>query len=1322
MPPKRAFFRATRAGPMLARIGRGFGVVLITGFALFALALLAVRFIVFPQVESHRDAIAAALAAQLGRPIEIAVLATGWDGWNPKLVIEGFRILDREQAGAMPLVELPVVELVVSWTSLPLLDLRLKELVIERPRLAIRRDRAGMLRIAGIEFDPAQAPDDTSLADWILRQRLIVVRDALITWNDDLRNAPQLVLDRVQFRLHNRFGRHRFGLTGVPPTEIAAPIDVRGDVRGVAANDWQRAVGTLYVRLDYADVAAWREWLPLPVPIASGKGAMRLWLQFAADGAREIVADLELAEVRAQLGEALPWLELSHVAGRAGWSSGASGSEFFARGLAVATADGQRLGPTDMKLGLNNAAGNRGAGGRIEIDRLELAPLRELARHLPLPEGMRAALDRFAPRGTLAHASARWEGAADAPVAFAAAAEFAGAGVAAHESFPGVTGLSGRFEATQEKGELRIASRDVALALPRVLAEAIPFDTLEGVLQWERNSAQTTVRIPKLDFANADFAGSAAGTYRTAQAGPGHVDLSAQLARANVAQVHRYVPVGSNEDLRNWLRTALAQGTASDVRIKLAGNLADLPFAAGKGNHFLVTAKAKDVLLDYAPRWPAIGGIDVDFRLEGPRLTIGATRGRVYDTELRAVRAEIANLAADHPLLHVEGSAAGPVADFLRFVGESPVAGWTGHLTDGAAATGEGRMALRLALVLGRFGDSKVTGEFTCERAELRLPRAPVLAQLSGALVFSEAEVRARDLSAEVLGGPAKLAVVSAGERVRVSATGSAPLASVRRELNLPYLDRLSGTLDWSLTADVVPGLTTWALESPLTGVAVDLPAPLGKTAAEALPLRVERRGDAAHPDEDLLVATYGRAARLVAHRRLAADGAKVDRALVSLGRAAERPEAMRPDRAGFWLRAELPSLHVDDWLVLASRDKSANSSGANANLELEGVELAAGELDAFGIRLHDLNVTARRSPAGWRLDLRGAGLDGTATWVSPNPEIPTGRVVARLARFGLPGKGETAPRLAADAKARGPEPKSDAAANAWPELDIVADTLVSKGRSLGRMELRAQPRGTDWRIERLTLANDSGKIVADGEWRVLGPQEQTRMNVALDAKEAGEFLARFGYVEALQGAPTKIDGQLAWSGSPLGFDYPTLSGAFRIGVGSGRFIKIEPGFGKLLGVLSLQALPRRISLDFRDVFSEGFAFDEVTGAVRIANGVMSTDNLRLLGPAAQVDIAGDADLAHETQRLTVRVQPSLSGSVSTGAALLFFANPLVGAAIGAGSLLAQKVLKDPIEQMFSYQYAVTGSWSDPVVTRSGSATASAAPGTPGMPVERATP
>ncbi len=925
MPSVRASPRASRPQPPAPwRLVRFAGIGLMAGFVAFALLLLAVRFVVFPRVESYRGTLTETLSAQLGQPVEIAALSTGWDGWNPKIAIHGFRVRESVAAGSGVVLDLPEVDLVVAWTSLPLFDLRLKELVIERPRLTIRRDRAGTLHLAGVEIDPGQDAEASVLTEWLLRQPHIVVHDALILWNDDLRNAPQLVLDRVQFRLENRFGRHRFGIRGTPPPELAAPIDVRGDVTGASLKEWQKTSGRLYVRLDYADIAAWKEWLPLPVPIASGEGALRLWFDFAAGQATAMTADLALADVKARLGARLPELALSRLSGRAGWRVDAPDQEFFARELSFTAANGQVMPATDFSLTLSDAVGSGEPGGKLEFGRIDLEPLRALAAQLPLPDRLRADLARFAPRGALTRGRVQWRGPLERPVSYSVASEFQDLGLTAQEALPGVRGMSGSFNATHKGGTLKLDARKAAVELPTVFAAPIQLDSVRAEAIWEHAEGRTAVRIERLEFANADAAGTASGTYRTVAQGPGEIDLDARLDRANPQQVWRYLPRWAHEGTREWLRKGLGKGTVSDAKLRLAGDLAGFPFADGKGGQFLVTARLRDLTLDYGARWPPFTGLDAAVRFDGARMTIDAAQGRVFGSQFGAVRAEIPDLRAAVPMLRIDGDVSGPMVDFVRFIDASPLGEWTGHFLEGAQTSGAGRLALKLELPLTGGGDTKVEGELTMTDAAVQLAGVPPLTQVNGKLAFTEHGIAARDLAVNVFGGPARISIARADDRLRLNGAGTANLAVLRRDYPAPYFDRVTGNVDWTLVVDASPEATSWVIESPLKGATVDLPPPLGKSAADAVPLRLERRFDPRQSGEDMIVVRYGQNAGLALHRRLAATGATPDRILLSLGKAVGRPDAWRADRPGLWLRAEMPELDVDSWLALQRREAGA--------------------------------------------------------------------------------------------------------------------------------------------------------------------------------------------------------------------------------------------------------------------------------------------------------------------------------------------------------------------------------------------------------------
>ncbi|MGH6631136.1 MAG: YhdP family protein, partial [Burkholderiales bacterium] len=209
--------------------------VLVIGLA-FAGAVLALRYWVFPNIEAYREDIARIVSERARQKVTIGAIHAQWDGLRPQLVLERVTVHD---AAGRPALELSRVDNTLSWLSVPALELRFHALDIYRPTLQIRRDARNVVSIAGVEL--ADGNGGNGFADWLLRQRDIEIHDATIVWNDALRAAPQLELKSVFLQLVNRAGRHRFGLRATPPKELAAPLDVRGDLRGdtvAALADW----------------------------------------------------------------------------------------------------------------------------------------------------------------------------------------------------------------------------------------------------------------------------------------------------------------------------------------------------------------------------------------------------------------------------------------------------------------------------------------------------------------------------------------------------------------------------------------------------------------------------------------------------------------------------------------------------------------------------------------------------------------------------------------------------------------------------------------------------------------------------------------------------------------------------------------------------------------------------------------------------------------------------------------------------------------------------------------------------------------------------
>ena len=1241
--------------------------VLAVGLA-FAGIVLALRYWVLPNVENYRDDIARIVSERARQKVTIGAIHAHWDGLRPQLVLE--RVTVHDTAGR-PALELSRIDNTLSWLSLLALEPRFHAVDIYRPTLSIRRDARDVVSIAGVEL--ADGGGGNGFADWLLRQRTIAIHDATILWNDERRAAPQLELKSVFLHLVNSGGRHRFGLRATPPKELAAPLDVRGDLRGgtvAALTGWN---GKLFVQLDYADIAAWRTWVPFPIDFPRGAGALRAWLTFSSDRLVDAVADVRLANVNTRLAADLPQLDLSQLSGRVGWKQSDAGFEVTTSRLGLTTTGGLKLAPADFLLRLNAGDARKQAGGELQANALELAPLVALADHLPLGQEARRQLAEYSPKGSLHDVVMHWSGEWREPQQFSVRGRFQRLSLNRAGRVPGFTGVSGTVEASERGGTLFLNSQKATAEMPLVFRDAHEFDTLSAQISWARSGGETELWLNNVSFSNAHLAGTVFGVYRTAGTTSGSIDLTGRLTRADARFVSRYIPLVVGKTAHDWLDAAFIAGRSSNVTLRLKGKLDEFPFPDGKGGVFQVTARVSDGMLHYGEGWPDIGNIAGDLVFRGKRMEINAWQGAILGVRLSNVRVEIPDLSPRKEVLSVSGEAEGPTGDFLAFIEKSPVTRMIEDFTRGWQAQGTGRLALKLSIPLGDTAKSTVAGAYQFFNNTVAIsPELPLVEQAGGRLEFTETAVRAQAVKGIVLGGPVTIsATTSRDAAVQVSAQGRINADISRRTGGPHWVQRLRGATDWRASLTARKRSADVVVESNLQGLAVNLPAPLVKAAVETLPVRFERRFLAA--GQDRLSLSVGDILGMNLLRRTEGGQATITRGSVRFGGA-----AAEPDRNGVWVSGTVKVLDLDRWLELLGQGDDGT------RVEWGGVDVRLGAVDVLGRRFGDLAVNATVEDGQWRAALSGKELDGDVTWQPQD----SGKLVARMKTFAIPAAAPGTSRAASL------EPRSRTEPGDLPALDVVAEQFILKDRLLGRLEFVAVPISRDWRLDWLLLTNPESVLTLDGVWQLALPRSSTRVNLRLETSDIGKLLTRLGQPEGVQRGTAKLEGSLSWNGPPYELDYPTMNGNLTLEAAKGQFVKLDPGIGKLLGVMNLQSLPRRVSLDFRDVFSEGFAFDEIGGAAKIDRGSARTENFRVRGPAANIVMRGEVDLAKETQNLRVRITPQLTESVAIAGALV--GGPIAGVA----AYLAQKVLKDPFGQLASFEYDVTGKWSEPTVKR----------------------
>ncbi|MBC7471110.1 MAG: TIGR02099 family protein [Ramlibacter sp.] len=912
---------------------------------------------------------------------------------------------------------------------------------------------------------------------------------------------------------------------------------------------------------------------------------------------------------------------------------------------------------------------------------------------------------------------------------------------------PGIRGAAVDFDLTQAGGKARVTLRKGALEFPGVFEEpVIPFDDFAADLQWQLKGDQISTSVTNLKFANADAQGEGQVSWHTVDAAkavthsrfPGVLDLQATLSRAEGTRVHRYLPQSVSKNARDYVREAVTQGSATSMKFRVKGNLHDFPFGDGKSGEFRVTANVRDATYAYVPRsmtrgtgaWPALTQLAGELVFDRNGMQMKGAQGRFAGAaglQFKA-EAEIADLRAI--AVKVKGEVRGPLQESVAIVNGSPMAALMANALAKATTTGNADIRLQLDLPISHLDQSRVQGSVTLAGNDVQIsPDTPLLARSRGVVSFNETGFSLAGIQARALGGDVKLDgsshSVPAGSSepaMVLKAQGTASAEGLRQARELGFLSRIakdaSGSAGYNATLTLRRGVPEVAVTSTLQGLALNLPPPLNKSAEQALPLRFDNtlvRESLASGTrlQDQLVLELGRIVSIAYVRDLSAAEPRVVRGGIGVGLAAGE-SAPLPEQ-GVLANINLANVDIDAWARVL--EAAAGPSAAPVRLGTAGTAGAAGsqgylptvmavrakELTVEGRKLHNVVVGGSRDGLLWRANVDASELNGYVEYRQPS-SAGSGLVAARLARLNI------AASAASEVEALLEEQPTSI-----PALDIVVDDFELRGKKLGRVEIDAVNRVAsqgirEWRLNKLTVTMPEAAFTANGNWAALSAQapgaapavrtgarsEPRRMvmNFRFDIADSGQLLARFGMKDVVRRGKGRMEGQVSWLGSPLSLDYPSMSGNFNVNVESGQFLKADPGLAKLLGVLSLQSLPRRLTLDFRDVFTEGFAFDFVRGDITIQQGIAATNNLQMKGVNAAVLMEGKADIARETQDIKVVVIPEINaGTASLVASVI---NP----AIGVGTFLAQMFLRQPLIRAATQEFHIDGTWADPKIAR----------------------
>ncbi|MCX7068323.1 MAG: YhdP family protein [Methylococcales bacterium] len=1225
-----------------------------------ALGLLAVR-VLLVIIDNYKAELAAEISKQVEAPVTIGHLRTHINGVKPQLVLEDIVISASQNSKSPPPIKLRELRL-----GIDLMDLLLNQNLLSSSwvtlvgaELTVKRQADGSIAIVGLKAGGGQPL-------WLLQGHKYQVLQSSVTWQDEQKNGKSLTLDDVNIMIHNEGERHRINIMMDLPKKrgeiLRVSLDIKGNIFEPLAIE-----GTGFIEGKAISVPEWiTVALPLGLNIKSGVSDFKVWGQWQHSKLTAITGDIQAKSVFMTQPHKTDFNN-RYFSALVFWNNHDQEWRLDVERFLLETAN-KKYPETAFSVSSNHTNDQQLHNIKLSSQQIDVQEFANLAEFFaPLTDEQGKLLTQAQATGQLENVtlSADFDN-----KQLAINGRFKHLSVEPFSTFLGGENLTGSIQGNEQQGSLQLDTEHAQLKYPSLFPNALPINTLKGTLTWQQNTDDWMLSTSLLEVSLPDIQTKSRLQLVIPKTDkPIFMDLQTAFSGDDMSKTPAYYPTKIMDgELIKWLDHAFTGGKVPKGGFLFYGNVNEFPFTNGQGV-FEVLFEAKQLELNYHPDWPHLTELAGEVLFTQDRLQVNITQGKSDKITIKQAEIGIPSLTKSEKVL-VDGEFTAGVADTLDFLQKTPLNLPINAVLNAITPQGNTQVKLALNIPLDYRIPAKVTGTANTSNASLLVKSVDLLVdKMTGELKFNEQGIYTDRLNAVILGYPVKIAIKSDEQKTTVNAAGRAGINDLREQFKLSGWSLATGASDYKLQLKLpytnTPSELT--IQSMLVGISLDLPDNLAKTSSQQRPLSLTF----SLVDKPLLPISINYDNKLKAELNFDSKQQVIQSGAVLIGTGS----VGTTPKAGLKLEINSEQLALQNWLdigfSLAKHDPVAATPTTNPIDE---------------IKIHSNSALWKKTPLGlFDLSLK----PDDKQWIGLlNSQFAKGKL-----NIPFNFKGQNRITLNMDEldlsliKQFNTEETSQTAVltpEVMPLITMTSGKTRWQGIELGKLSLITERVSNAMNFKSITLNGELQKLTLSGDWQVNGKQSTTRAQGHLEMLRADELFKQLNISKDFSKTSGNIDFNVHWQGAPQQFSLTSLQGTLDAELKNGRILSIEPGFGRVLGVLAVAQWIKRLQLDFGDIYEEGLTFNSITGHFDLAQGKAHTDNLIVDAVPAKITLTGDTNFLRHTVDYTVMVAPKSADAVPIAGTIMSKVTSFIGKSLTG---------KDQDGFFFGSQYLVTGEW-----------------------------